>query len=133
MSEAYRFEVPAYGITFEADRLRREHQEVIGELTVRCELPGAKSVNNSLSVGDLNFSSVRARQDRAKLLAQRANTNGHVDWFGLLEDFCQRILSFERVGEPAVDLRELPRSPVSDEIKVDGLAFPRRHPNNPVW
>jgi hypothetical protein len=126
---AYTFELPGYGITFEADRLRRDHQELFGELIVRCTLPGAKAVNGALSTGDFNFSSVRARSDRAKLLKERARTNGDVDWFGLLEEFVQRVFESERLGDPAVDLRDLPRPVADDVIRVEGLSFPLRHPS----
>src|SRR5438046_5396608 len=128
MSDRYRLEIPAHGIVLEAERLRRDHNELIGELTVRCTLPNARTVNGALSTGDFNFSSVRVRQDRAKLFAQRAATNGSVDWFSLLEDFCQKVFEAERIGEPGVDLRTLPR-PDMDEIEVEGLVFPRRHPS----
>jgi hypothetical protein len=129
MSERYELEVPAYGIKLEVDRLRREHHELIGELTVRCSLPGARLVNGCLNVADFNFSSVRARQDRAKLLKDRANTNSEPDWFALLEELCQGVFAAEREGQPAIDLRELPRPERGDEIKVSGLVFPRRHPS----
>src|SRR5262245_53093913 len=39
MAELYKFLYPAWDITIEADRLRREKNELIGELTVRCGLP----------------------------------------------------------------------------------------------
>ena len=126
--DRYQLEVPAFGIHFEADRLRREHHELFGELTVRCALPGARVINGCLNTAEFNFSSVRARQDRAKLLKERANTNGEPDWFGLLEEFCQRVFAAEREGQPAIDLREMPRPQRDDEIKISGLVFPSRHP-----
>jgi hypothetical protein len=129
MSEGYVLTAPALGITLEADRLRRDRNELIGELTVRCTLPGAITVNGCLSVADFNFSSARARQDRAKLLKERAKTNGSVDWVGLLEEFCQQVFTEERQGPAAVDLRTLARPTRDDEIRVAGLVFPRRHPS----
>jgi hypothetical protein len=129
MSDRYTFTLPGLDITFEADRLRRDRHELVAELTVRCGLPGAKVVNGCLSTGDFNFSSVRARQERAKFLAQRAQTNGQVDWFALLENFSQQVFDAERTGDPAVDLRTLPRPERDDEIQVEGLRFPRRHPS----
>jgi len=66
-----------------------------------------------LSIADFNLSSARARQDRAKLLSLRANT-GDLDWVGLVEEFCQRVLQAERTGQPAVDLRTL-ELPAADE------------------
>ena len=130
MSDCYRFSVPGLDLTFEVDRLRRDCQDLLGELTVRCGLPGAKTINGCLSTGDFNFSSVRARQERAKFLAQRAGTNGKVDWLGLLEDFCQRVFEAERTGDPFVRLRDLPRPERGDDIIIHhGLTFPRRHPS----
>ena len=129
--DRYRLAVPRIGVALEIDRLRREHHELIGELSVRCGLPGARGVNGSdvMSVADLNLSSARARTDRAKLLATRANTRD-LDWVGIVEDFCQRVLTADRIGQPAVDLRELPRPSGDDEVyTVEGLALPRRHPS----
>ena len=115
------------GIRFQVDRLRRDRQELIGELTVK--MATDRAVNGCLITGDFNFSSVRARQDRAKLLQQRANTNGSVDWFKLLEEFCQRVFQAEREGDPAIDLRTFPKPAADDELAIDGLALPRRHPS----
>ena len=129
MSEKYEMEVPDAGITFEADRLRRDRQELNGELIVRCTLPGALTVNGCLSTGDFNFSSVRARQERAKLLDQRARTNGSVDWFSLLEDFCQKVFEAEKTGDPAMDLRNFAKPAKDDLFLLDGLTFPKRHPS----
>ncbi len=126
--DRYRLTIPDIGVTVEVDRLRREHHELIGELSVWCELPGARTVNGTLSVGDFNLSSVRARQDRAKLLALRSNA-ATLDWASLVEEFCQQVLQADRIGQPAVDLRELERpDPTDDMIEVDGLALPKRHP-----
>ncbi|MGA2143889.1 MAG: AAA family ATPase [Bryobacteraceae bacterium] len=130
--DRYRFSLPAIGVVFDADRLRRDHNELIGELSVRCELPGARTIGSdaSLSIADFNFSSARARSDRAKLLAQRANTGPGVDWAGLVEQFSQKVLEADRTGQPAVDLRTLPRPSADDDmLTVEGLALPRRHPS----
>src|SRR6266516_4779107 len=127
--DRYTFDVPSLGVTFEADRLRRDRDELLGELTVRCSLPGARTVNGILTTGDFNFSSVHVRQQRAKFLAQRANTNGQLDWFGYLEDFCLRVFEAERTGDPFVRLRDLPRPGPGDDIRIHGLVLPRRHPS----
>ena len=124
----HRLTISAIGITFDIDRLRREHHELIGELSVLCELPGARTVNGSLSIADFNVSSARARQDRAKLLQARSNTRD-LDWIALIEEFCQRVLQADRIGQPGVDLRELSRPESNDDIiDVEGFAMPRRHP-----
>lgn len=127
--DRYDLAVPDLGLVLSIDRLRRERGELIGELSVRCELPGARTVNgDSLSIADLNLSSARARLDRAKLLAARASIP-NLDWTGFIEDFCQRVLDADRVGQPAVDLRELPRPSGEDEsFDVLGLSLPKQHP-----
>lgn len=124
----YLFDLPDIGVSVEVDRLRREHRELVGELSVRCDLAGARAVNgNLLSVADLNLSSARARLDRAKFLAQRANAN-EIDWTGILEEFAQRVLMADRSGTPAVDLRTLERPSAADALEVEAFRFPRRHP-----
>jgi hypothetical protein len=125
--DRYRLSLPAIGATFEVDRLRREHSELVGELSVRCDLPGARTFDGSLSIADFNFSSARARSERARLLAQRANTRD-LDWLVLVEEFCQRVLQADRAGQPAVDLRTLPAPAEEAVVQVEGLALLRRHP-----
>jgi len=125
--DRYRLVLTALGITFEIDRLRRDHNELIGELAVRCALAGARTYDGNLSIADFNLSSARARADRAKLLAGRAQVEG-LDWTGFLEELCQRVLAAERRGQPAVDLRDLKRPGPDDAIHIDGLTLPRRHP-----
>lgn len=125
--DRYKLAVPELGVTLEIDRLRREHQELLGELSVYCQLPGARTVNGTLSIADFNLSSARARSDRAKLLGERSNAK-EVDWQALVEELCQRILQADRAGQPAVDLRMLPAPAAEDTLNVEGLYLLRRHP-----
>jgi hypothetical protein len=127
--DRYRFAIPELGVTFEVDRVRRDGHELWGELSVLCSLPGARTVNGSLSIADFNFSSARSRQDRAKLLGTRCGAKD-LDWNGLVEELCQRVLQADRAGQPAVDLRTLARPSTDDDmLVVEGLALPRRHPS----
>jgi hypothetical protein len=127
-NDSYRLNIPDKGVSICADRVRREHHELIAELAVYCTLPGARVVNGvALSIADLNLSSARARQDRAKYLQQRANTRD-LDWVGVIEGFCQRVIEAERAGLPAIDLREIPRPGPDDSLTVQGFRLPRRHP-----
>jgi hypothetical protein len=123
----YRLSIPLFGVTLDVDRLRREHHELVGELSVHCALPGARTVDGTLSIADFNLSSARARTDRAKLLAQRANTRD-MDWTSWVEELCQRALKAERTGSPAVDLRTVAAPAADDDLHVDGLYLLRRHP-----
>jgi hypothetical protein len=125
--DRYRLSIPEFALTLEMDRLRRERHELIGELSVYSALPGARVVGGALSIADLNLSSARARQDRAKLLALRSQAET-LDWIGVMEEFCQRVLAADREGQPAVDLRTLPRVTDDDQLEVEGLSLLRRHP-----
>ena len=123
----YRLILPSVGVQFEIDRLRRDHHELIGELSVRCDLPGVRTFNGVLMTADFNVSSARARTDRAKNLAAKSLAD-ELDWPTWLEEFCQRVLVAERAGQPAIDLRDLERPTPDDAIRVEGLSVPRRHP-----
>ena len=124
---AYQLALFDLGISFQVDRLRRDRHELVGELTVCCDLAGARTVDGVLSVADFNFSSLRARQDRAKYCAERARDKT-VDWLHLLEEFVHRVLSSEREGSPAVVLADLPE-PVPDENwTIDRLPLLSKHP-----
>lgn len=123
----FQLEIPEAGAVFEADRLRREHHELTGELSIRINLPGARTYDGNLSIADFNFSSARARKERAGLLADRSGSR-EIDFVGHLEEFCQRILSAERAGQPAVDLRTIERPGPDDTVYAAGFALPRRLP-----
>lgn len=127
-ADRYRFRIPSFAITLEVDRLRRERQELLGELSVLRGVSGAHAAGGALSIADFNLSSARARQDRAKLLAQRSQTET-LDWVGVIEEFCQRVSAADRNGKPAVDLRTLSKPASDDTLKIDGLSLLRRHPS----
>jgi putative DNA primase/helicase len=125
----YRMQIPGIASELEIDLLRREDGNLIGELIARCHLPGNRGVDGLLSIADFNVSSARARSERAKLLAARANTPGEqVDWMGIIEDFSQKILLAEREGSPAVDLADVPARQTDTCITVDGFPVLKHHP-----
>ncbi len=126
--DRYSLTIPDLGLTFEADRLRREHHELIGELAVRCRLRGIRSVHGVISIADFNLSSARARSERARLLSERSKVKD-LDFAGPLEEFCRQLLAADRAGRPAVDLRELERLGADDSLRIEGLSIPRRHPS----
>jgi hypothetical protein len=126
--DSYQMTVPEFGLELRVDRLRRRLDELVGELAVRCKMPGARTVGDGLlSVADINLSSQRARQERARHLAGRAQAKD-LDWTGILEDFSQRVITAERAGQPAVLLRDIPRPRQDDVHHVDGLPLLARHP-----
>lgn len=116
------------GMVFEADRLRWDRQELRCELTVRCELGGAAVHEGILTSGSFNMSYLGARRDQARYVAGRAKVS-ESDVSAVLDELCQRVLSAERVGKPAVLLHTLPRPTPDDVLDVDGLVLPSRHPS----
>jgi len=104
---------------------RRKRSE-LEELSVSCDLPGARPDRlRNLKVADFNLSSARAQSERAKLPSGRAKAYD-LDWPGLVEEFCRRILRADRNGQPAVDVREFTRPTADDDIEVGGFYLPRR-------
>ena len=112
--------------SLDVDRLRRDRHELIGEVSVRVFSPEAPD-GVVVSCADMNLSSQRARQERAKFLTERAQANGY-DFYGLIETFCQRVIEAERQGTPAIYLRDLPRPVADAESAVEGFPILRRHP-----
>ncbi len=125
----YRMVVKHLGIQFDLDRIRRDRHELVGELCVLCDLAGASTVDGVLSVADFNVSSIRARSDRAKHLERSSRAEADVmDWQGLVEEFCQRVLAADRLGSPAVSLRDLARPAPEAALDLDGIRLLRHHP-----
>ncbi len=124
----YRLRLGSFGISIEVDRLRRDRHELFGELSVYSCLPETLIAGKAISTADLNLSSARAREDRAKFLAQRSQTKT-LDWVGVIEEFCQLVLVADRKGQVAVDLRTLSRPAADDALEIEGLSLLRRHPS----
>jgi hypothetical protein len=125
----YRLVVLSLGIMFDVARLRQERrQEWIGELTVACDLPGAKTVGDDqlLSVADWNLSSADDRWKRAKLLAERSDAPD-IDWASYLEELAQRTIAAERVGFPSRPLHTYDRPGPDAQFEVDGWRLLRDH------
>ncbi|MBA3887604.1 MAG: AAA family ATPase [Acidobacteria bacterium] len=125
--DRYVLNIPDAAIELSVDRLRRKWDELHGELTVRCDLRGARTFEGVLSVADFHLSSIRARQERAKHLAERARTP-EIDWLGVIEEFVQRVLAAEKRGQPAILLRDAPKPAPDAVIEIDGLPLYQRHP-----
>lgn len=124
----YRLTVPGCDVVFEVDRLQWHRQELSGELLVRCDLRGTDAIDGVLSVATFNLSSARARSERASLLEKQSRARD-IPWQPLLEELCQRTLTAERTGEPAVALRDIAPPGPEDAALLDlfGFQLPRRH------
>ena len=123
----YILEVPKLAVVLDLDRLRRDRGALHGELLVRCGMPGTRSVDGVLFVGNVNASSVRDLKDLAGHLSARSNAPS-IDWPDLVGDLFARTLAAERHGKPAVMLREIPRPAPDEDLEVDGIRLLRRHP-----
>jgi hypothetical protein len=124
----YRLTCLAGGLRFEVDHLRRDRHELLGELSVFCDLAGTRTVDGVLSWGTFNVSSVPARGTRARDLAEKAMAP-EIDFAYLLEVLCQNILRHQREGQPAVALRDVPRPSTTDAVlMIDEFPILRRHP-----
>lgn len=123
----YVMTVAPFGLTFDLDRVRRERHEFWGELVVKCDLKGAKTLDGILSAADFNLSGQASRTTRAKYLAERAQTT-EIDWIGLLEEFCQRVIVFDRQGADAPALKDISPPEKGDGWTVDGLTLLQRQP-----
>src|SRR4051812_14593860 len=114
------------GVQFTLDRLRRDRHELVGELSVACDLHGAKTVDGFISVADWNVSSAQSRWQRAKILIDRSQADD-IDWASLLEELAQRTIAAERVGMPSLPLHTFERPGPDSEFDVDGWKLLRDH------
>jgi hypothetical protein len=108
-------------LEYTVDRLRWDRHESFGQLAVACGLAGARTVDGSVSFGTFNFSSTRARRERAKEIRERVRAN--VDIVAQLDEVCRLVLTAAREGDPAIMLRDVRRPPPDDEYEVEGFAF----------
>ena len=133
----YRWKLPQYQTTFEADRLHWDRNELGGELIVRCALAGVPldpdDPSSALSWSTFNFTSATTRNTLAKRLEARSGTGkdkkNPVPWDDLVERFCQKVLTAERTGTPAVCLADVPDPPVDALFSVGGLQIPKCVPS----
>lgn len=127
----YRLTALSLGIQLDLDRVRYERNQWIGELTVFCDLSGAKTIQTNdglpaLSILDWNLSSDDARWKRAKLLADRSDAPD-IDWRGLLDELAHRVIAAERAGTPAKPLHTFERPGPDAEYDVENWRLLRDH------
>jgi hypothetical protein len=128
----YHLKVTDLGIQFDCTRVRNRYDETYGLLTVRADFRGAKVISDHIiSSADFNLSSMKSRQERARHLHERACADS-IDWLGLLEDLCLRVLHHEERGQPEIPLEDVPSDiDVSAEIEAGTLPLLRSHPT--IW
>jgi hypothetical protein len=124
----YVFGILPPGIRFVLDHVRREKKELIGELSVQCDLPGARiTPTGGLFTADFNLSHGRTRTERAKILADRSR-NSDIDWLGYLNEFCEYVFESLRHGEPVRYIADADPPAVDAVVECDGIPVLRFHP-----
>lgn len=125
--DRFRLDAPDLGVGLELDRVRRDSRgALVGELIVYCDLAGAITFDGILSAGDLYLTNPKARQERGRLLAARAQAS--IDFESLLEELTLRVCKIERQGEPAVLLSSVTPPEGGEFHHVAGLRLAKRHP-----
>jgi hypothetical protein len=122
----YQLTILSLGIQLTIDRLRRKDHDLIGELTVACDLAGAKTIDGFLPTDNINLSSAQARWRHAKLLAERSDA-ADIDWLALVDELSQRTIAAERAGSPSAPLHTFERPGADTEFEVDGWRLLRDH------
>ena len=123
-------DVPDMCLVLDLDRVKRDKWGALrGELTVRCDLPGAATIDGNLAwSGELTISDTRGRADVLRALESRVKARD-LNWALLLDELGMRVRDAERAGEPAILLREAARPAPDEQLRVDGLTLLKRHPS----
>lgn len=103
---SYRLWAEDAGVELHLGRLKRSGQELAGELRIKVNWDGIKTVDGTLHQARFNVSSVAARSTLAKHLKTRTDNTpfDKMDWADALEHLCQFVLEAEREGEPLISM-----------------------------
>lgn len=124
----YVLDVADLCIVLDVDRVRRDRWGALrGELTIRCDLPGATTIEGVLWSGELSFTDTRAKLDITRQLDARAKARD-LDWSILVDELGMRVRDAERAGQPAVLLRDVAKPTPDEQLAVDGLRLLKKHP-----
>jgi hypothetical protein len=115
--------------------LRRQFGSLYAECDVQCEIPGARTAAGSLMCANVNLSNQSDRVRAAKHCAERANTwkrtstgaktlEDELDFVGLFDDACLRVIRAEREGQAAIVLDDAPHEGPPQDFLVHGLSIP---------
>jgi len=84
-------------------RVKRRSDGIHGEIMVKTDLAGVKTINGIMHMARFNLSSSGTRSSLAKMLESR--TPGmNMDWFDGLEALCQHVMIAESEGQPFLDV-----------------------------
>lgn len=124
----YVLDLPALTVTLDVGYVHRDRYGTLrGDLTIRCSLPGARTVEGVIFSGDVRLSDAGARRSVGDAVRGRARTDG-IDWSLLIDELALRVAEAERAGDPAVLLRDVERPGPDEVLDVHGVRLLRRHP-----
>jgi len=108
---------PSDAVEIRIERVRRMREdELSGEVTISCALPGIGNEDGHLhGPARLNMSGTQTRSTLAKYLAGRTN-GARINWQEIIEWTCQQTLLAERTGDPVVCLRDIPEPLTPDAL-----------------
>jgi hypothetical protein len=112
------------------DHVRRERHQLYAELTVYCGLSGIQTFNSILFNATINLSSLRERDVIARSLAERTHSAA-IDvkrWRTLVDELAIRTQHAERIGTPAVVLRDVNRRTDSRFLRAFRFPLPESAP-----
>jgi hypothetical protein len=105
----YLLDLTREAVRLEIRHLRRERQQLVGELNVRCDWAGARTSYGSLACTDINLSSLTTRRAIAKHCADRARTKpDDFDWQWALDTLAALTIEAERTGDAPIVLDDAP-------------------------
>jgi hypothetical protein len=119
----YLLDLTREAVRLEIRHLRRERQQLVGELNVRCDWAGARTSYGSLACTDINLSSLTTRRAIAKHCADRARTKpDDFDWQWPIDTLAQLTIEAERTGDEPIVLDDAPELVVR-EHNVHGITI----------
>lgn len=107
-------------IEFEVEHLRRVRDDLVGQVTVRCALTGARTFGSLLEISTENLSSAFVRQKFAKIL-ERQSRAPQIDWARLVNEFAIRVIEAEAAGQSSVLLTDIPDRADDGYYDVSGI------------
>ncbi len=117
----YRMHLPLLRTTFDVTGLKRSGGDLMCDLTIKTEWPGARTYNGILFMARYNITAVTSRSTTGKYIVARVPSApaDELDWTGYLERLCHHVMTSERQGEP---VRDVGAQPI--EVETVPLIYP---------
>ena len=95
----YQFTVTDLNTEFHVQHVRRERYQLYGEVSVYCGLKGVQTYNGLLFTADVNLSRLSDRDQLARSLASRTNSQADANrWASIVSELSARVKQAEDVG-----------------------------------